>query len=178
MPGPPPTYRKRVLDDDHAGRVALRCRVAARGTAQGATAHGARADARARLLGACSAVRLGVCAAVQPDCSASTSVRPAGLNGRRQMAAIARSRGTDLASRNTDDFPDCDIVVVDPRLAKPWLGRSPTPIGLPWNAIGSRVAAINRRRPSTPIHPSPNETGNPRARSAPARACTAPGRRA
>ncbi|MBI5131900.1 MAG: type II toxin-antitoxin system VapC family toxin [Rhodopseudomonas palustris] len=35
-----------------------------------------------------------------------------------QIAAIARSRGARLATRNTADFADCGITVVDP-----WMGR-------------------------------------------------------
>jgi toxin FitB len=31
-----------------------------------------------------------------------------------QIAAICRSRGADLATRNTDDFVDCGIRVIDP----------------------------------------------------------------
>jgi predicted nucleic acid-binding protein len=42
------------------------------------------------------------------------------LAGRRisqfdaQIAAIARSRGADLATRNARDFVDCDLTVIDP----------------------------------------------------------------
>ncbi len=35
-----------------------------------------------------------------------------------QIAAIARSRGAALASRNTSDFDDCGITVIDPWQAR------------------------------------------------------------
>lgn len=35
-----------------------------------------------------------------------------------QIAAIARSRGASLATRNIDDFTDCDIVLINPWTAK------------------------------------------------------------
>ena len=34
-----------------------------------------------------------------------------------QIAAIARSRGAAIATRNTDDFEDCGIVIVNPWVA-------------------------------------------------------------
>ncbi|NWG54038.1 MAG: type II toxin-antitoxin system VapC family toxin [Hydrogenophilaceae bacterium] len=36
-----------------------------------------------------------------------------------QIAAIARSRGASLATRNTQDFADCGIVVIDPWSHRP-----------------------------------------------------------
>lgn len=35
-----------------------------------------------------------------------------------QIAAIARSRGASLATRNVDDFTDCGIVLINPWTAK------------------------------------------------------------
>jgi len=33
-----------------------------------------------------------------------------------RIAAIARSRGAGLATRNTDDFADCGLALIDPWL--------------------------------------------------------------
>ena len=38
-----------------------------------------------------------------------------------QIAAIARSRGASLATRNTPDFEECGIRVVDPWQARDWM---------------------------------------------------------